>query len=63
MPPTKLPTSNLEDLTTTASDFDEAEKKKTKGTFYRAFKIVFGGTTLHPALTIDFSPKDPLRQI
>lgn len=40
MPPIKLPTSNLEVLKA-ASDFDVAEKKKTKGTFYRACKLVF----------------------
>lgn len=46
-----------------ASDFDVAEKKKTKGTFYRACKIVFWGTPLYLALSIDISSKDPIRQI
>lgn len=43
MPPTKLPTSNLEVLATTASDFDVAEKKKTKGTFTELAKLCFEG--------------------
>jgi len=35
MPPTKLPTSNLEALAMTVSDFDVAERRKQKAVFTR----------------------------